>query len=595
MDKKNKLDLDIPERTPPPEGSFLTKPKAVEAWISSLPMANTNETSRQVFKAIVDFNRMVIPNLPRLKAAEMFRGPIHYITENLKRYYFDTPFPLSAKNRKIAVLNRELYMELAAAYKIVIVEMIAGDARKIDKNLLVVAIQRAMRCLASVLYQSVIVYDPFPMGVWGEINRLYAYAEQNRVHELGVKDTQQNRPANSIREIYMQVLLFSVISPYRLRQREIEHCYHQLPAWSAYVTLSMPERISSSTSLFVTRLSSDNPPSHIKLQTSPIDRHCRQLDAINLVQLLQSIYDSVESDQLPQEGLQDDDPGNRQLLGKLIQVMEKVQKRKYVRTRLNFELKIVVGLPAIHSLLQLPAKAEITETEAPQVADDEIDWFTPRETKPLINVPETTGTHAQIHLPPDAGLSGQETIVALDADGIGYPGGTLPAWVASTTERAPEPFSCTTDNESAWGYCILWPPANTSRVRVGELLGIHVSGSSTSHYRVGISRWLRNLPGVGIQVGMEIVGLDSIAVGVTPVGVNDPSENPVDCILLPESKSTGQRATLLTPVNPFAVEDEVVIEDPSGRKSVRLIEKLESTGAFCRFQFEESTDPHQRR
>ena len=93
MEKQDIFRLDTPERTPPPPDSFLRDPKEVERWISGLPMANIGETSRQIFKTLVELNRVEIPSLPRIKTTELFRVPIGYITRNLKKYYYDNAFP----------------------------------------------------------------------------------------------------------------------------------------------------------------------------------------------------------------------------------------------------------------------------------------------------------------------------------------------------------------------------------------------------------------------------------------------------------------------------------------------------------------------
>lgn len=170
------------------------------------------ETSRQIFKTLVELNRVEIPSLPRIKTTELFRVPIGYITRNLRKYYYDNSFPLSAKNRKIAVLNRELYMELATGYKIVIHDMVSGEEKHLDRKLLVIAMQRTMSCLLRVLYQSVIVYDPFPGNTWRELYKLFAYAEIHQLQDLSVKDDQQKRAQSSIKDIFIQAMLFAIIS-----------------------------------------------------------------------------------------------------------------------------------------------------------------------------------------------------------------------------------------------------------------------------------------------------------------------------------------------------------------------------------------------
>ena len=586
MEKKDILRLDTPERTPPPPDSFLRDPKEVERWISGLPMANIGETSRQIFKTLVELNRVEIPSLPRIKTTELFRVPIGYITRNLRKYYYDNSFPLSAKNRKIAVLNRELYMELATGYKIVIHDMVSGEEKHLDRKLLVIAMQRTMSCLLRVLYQSVIVYDPFPGNTWRELYKLFAYAEIHQLQDLSVKDDQQKRAQSSIKDIFIQAMLFAVISPYRLRQREIELCYNLLPDWAGHVRLGIPDQMSSSPTLFISRLNSNAAPMHIELQNSPIDRHCRQLNTGGLVSLLQDTIYELSNEEAPDSPLERDGRLPPQLLEKLIQVLSTAQKRKYVRTNLNFELKLAVGLSDIHTLLkQAPLELETAATQAPD--DEDIDWYKPREHKPLVHSPIYT-----IQSIPGLQLDSMdnpiigETIYATGIQGTGDDLGSLPSWARVSSDSGPtEPFSCTTDNESAWGYCILWPGPNTPKIRVGEVLGIHLSANEGNKFRIGVSRWLRNIPGQSLQVGLEIIGLTSDAATVRKTDASKRADSAAKCILLPENHSSGKPPTLLTPALPFNTGDKLVLGNSDGETEIRLTRLVESTGAFSQFQF----------
>lgn len=600
MEKQDLLRLDTPERTPPPPDSFLKDPKEVERWISGLPMANIGETSRQIFKTLVELNRVEIPSLARIKTTELFRVPIGYITNNLKKYYFDSAFPLTAKNRKIAVLNRELYIELAIAYKIVIHEMITGDPKKLDRKLLVIATQRAMSSLLRVLYQSVIVYDPFPGNTWRELHRLYAYAELHHLDNVPVKDDQQKSAQSTIKDIYVQALLFSIISPYRLRQREIEQCYNWLPEWVAHLRLGIPDETESSPTLFIARLNTNAPPIHIELQSAPIDKQCRKLNTGGLVSLLQDTINESTELESRDSPLSNEERPPQQLLDKLIQVLSAAQKRKYVRTNLNFELKLAVGLSDIHSLLkQLPDESGASSKDG-KSDEDNIDWFKPQEKERLINSPVY-----MVRELPDFQLEAMDSPIigeTIYATGIqGSDNSTLPAWVKASINDASEPFSCMTDNESACGYCILWPGPNTPKIRVGEVLGIHLSANEGNSFRIGVSRWIRNIPGQSLQVGLEIIGLSSEAASIRKEGTAKTNEFSTKCILLPEDPSTGKLPTLLTPVLPFGTGDNLILIKNNCETTIRLTRLMESTGAFCQFQFksmkertpEESLDKQQ--
>jgi hypothetical protein len=256
-----------------------------------------------------------------------------------------------------------------------------------------------------------------------------------------------------------------------------------------------------------------------------------------------------------------------------------------VRTNLNFELKLAVGLSDIHTLLkQTPTDSEASPDSTADKED--IDWFKPREQQPLINsltygiqsIPELQFDNM------DSPIIG-ETIYATGIKGTEDDQGSLPPWVKQSDGQPIEPFSCTTDNESAWGYCILWPIPNTAKIRVGEVLGIHLSANEGNEYRIGVSRWLRNIPGQSLQVGLEIIGLTSNAATARKAGTSKTTESAEKCILLPDNRASGKSPTLLTPALPFNTGDKVLLGNGSSEIEILLTRLIESTGAFSLFQF----------
>ena len=167
------LGLAVPEQAPPPVESFLLDPRETANWIAGLPMANIGETARQIYSALIEFNRYQFPEMVRAKIVEQFRSPVQYICHNLRRHYLDMGFPLSAKAWKTASLSRELNTELAISYKIIIEQMLAGDASRFDRKLLVIALHRALYYLGRVLLQTLLVYAPWPPNLWKEITHGY--------------------------------------------------------------------------------------------------------------------------------------------------------------------------------------------------------------------------------------------------------------------------------------------------------------------------------------------------------------------------------------------------------------------------------------
>ena len=592
MEPQQGLHLLTPERTVAPEDSILTHPAQVEAWVSALPMANLGETSRQLFKTIVEFNRLDIPPAERIKIAELFRHPIGQVTNGLRRHYFDANFPLSARNRKAAVLSRELYSELALAYKIFIEELQAGSASRLDRKLLIIAIHRAMRSLLTVLYQTAIVYDPYPRHCWQEIHNLYAYAEKRKFHEVLVKDDEEGGLSSTIENLYLQILLFSISGPYHLRQREIEYVFLQLSPWSKRVQWRQqrPQASSSRKNLFVARLDRDAPPLHITLLDENAGSNQRLLYTGRLTAALKAHYDDLPARQVAADTVTISGQAARHLLRKLIRVFRSAHKRKFARTTLNLELNNVVGLTRIHSMLSLgepeptPPAEEKTDSDAPAGTD----WFIePANTRPLINTllysSEKSGGYRLVPIGHE-GKPRPEVIVDSEVDAPDF-GTDFPA--PSRGGKRPlenETFRVKTLNESAGGYCVHWHGKGAPGIKVGEVVGVQ-SASDSHKFSIGVSRWIKNTPGVGLYVGVEMVSPTSQSATIRLEEAGLLSDIRHKCLLLPGLEVARQPATLVLPALPFKPGDRALLKVGHEEQWVRLSRLLEITGSFSRFEF----------
>ncbi|MES9844210.1 MAG: hypothetical protein ABW162_14365 [Candidatus Sedimenticola sp. PURPLELP] len=575
MDTQEKIGLIIPERSKAQKNNFLTKPEEVKSWVSNLPIANIGETSRQVFKTLVKFNRIEMPSATRIKVAEMFRQPVDYLTSNLRKYYFDASFPLAAKNRKIAVLNRELYTELAIAYKIFL-ETAGSDRR--DQKLAVIAIHRAIRHLCQVVYQSAVIYDPYPDNTWRELHRLYALAEQSGYQDLPVKDNDEKATPSTISRLYKEILLFAISSPYRVRQREIDQIYSQLPEWSQQITLEMPEGLSSRKNLFITHLWSDEPPSHIELHDREPSQRCRQFDTSELLSRMQEIFSETPngSNTESRSGHQI----SQNLARHLMLSFTEAPQREFVRTRLNFQLKVAVGINTIHSLIStIGAEEPVRPTES---SPDASDWLDDqhvgnpgyKDAFYTLNEEKFTLSAEQVPLLSDTEMTTPPAIEEshhLD---------DMPSW-ASKQDDSANTFSCTTINESAGGYCISWNGNDAPHIKIGEVIGIQ-SASNSKLFSIGVSRWMRNTPDGGMQLGVAIMAPSCAAVFVR---IKDADHSRQSGLLLPEMKASELPASLILPTLPFKEGHILWLDEGTGETEVRLTRRLETSGAFARYQY----------
>jgi len=457
MNNSSPLKLNLPERSTAPEDSFLLDIKEVEAWISSLPIANSIESSKHIFHTLVELNRIELTNLRRIKIVNLFCPIVQFVASNLRKYYLDSPLPLAAKNQKVVVLCRELHSELANSYKIIITKMASDQGEGFERKLMIIALHQAIYYLSKVLYYSAIVYNPYPVDAWREIHQLFVFAEQNSVSNIKIKENSGSSGSTStIEEIYKNAILLSLASPYRLRQQEIEHLYQKLPEWSRHVHILTPQSGEEYEGHFIVWTESDDQPSHISLQTKELSEHYRLIDTSQLAQYLRKELKSIFSKKSETALFTKEMQVTAPMLRKVIKSLTHAPKRGFIRTRLNFELDTAVGINVLHSQIiayRIKYKGVELDTGATTIVDTEeedglkdpsfLDSYFTADNDSLQIVPLD-------HPVEEAIPNHTETVDTwIVHDGA-------PAWATKHQEQDSDTFSCKTYNESAGGYCINW-------------------------------------------------------------------------------------------------------------------------------------------
>ena len=584
MNNSPPLKLNLPERTTAPADSFLLDTKKVEAWVSSLPIANTGESSKRVFQTMVEFNRIELLNLKRIKIINICRPIVQFVATNLRKYYLDSPLPLAAKNQKVVVLCRELHSELANSYKIIIERMASGQGEKFERKLMIIALHQAIYYLSKVLYYSVIVYNPYPVNTWREIHKLFVFAEQNNVSKIKINEgSGSSGSTTTIEDIYKDAILLALAFPYRLRQQEIEHLYQKLPDWAAHIQISTPQPDYEYEGNFFVRTENDDPPMHISLQTKQLNEQCRMIDTQQLTQYLRKELKGIFTEKSESALFTKEMQVTVPMLRKVIKSLTYTPKRAFIRTRLNFELDTVVGINAIHSQItayRIKNHGGGIEAQETHILDEEeeglkdssfLDNDFRADNDSLQIVPLDHPVEEAILNPKDI----QDTWIIEDG---------APAWATQSQEQESDTFSCKTFNESAGGYCINWTGNKPPNIRVGELIGIQ-SASERSQFSMSIIRWLKHMPGVGLQLGMEIISPTADAIRIHLPGDSQHNETTQKCILLPEVSASNRPPCMILPILNIHVGDKIRIDDDKQQRPAKLIRLLESTGTFSLFEF----------
>ena len=225
--------LKIPEQHPDNQDDSDIRPKKMEAWIKSLPMADTGVATQQLCLFLIKTNRKPLSPQNRFKLMEQLREPIHYCATSLKNSFAGQSFPLSPKNQRLAEKTFSLLSEATNGYKIAIVDLLSKD--RVDKKILAYCVHRTLRLLGNVLLTSYQLYTSEPEDTWKEIHRLFFLAESGEILDTAIKDP-ENRISklNSINKTYKQITLLSLSSPYHLRNGEIENLHSALEQWAVW-------------------------------------------------------------------------------------------------------------------------------------------------------------------------------------------------------------------------------------------------------------------------------------------------------------------------------------------------------------------------
>ncbi|MEJ2621279.1 MAG: hypothetical protein P8163_13745 [Candidatus Thiodiazotropha sp.] len=579
MATSNPIGLRIPEQSPPSGSPFYLNDKQVAAWAKELPMANIGETSRQIFQSLRAFNRTSLAASQRLQSIENFREPLNYVASNLNKHYLGARFPLSEKSHKVANLNRELHSGMATAYKSVIVNLLTHSKEGVDRAQLTLAIHRCISYLSKVILLSVIVYDPYPKRTWQELHVCHRLASRYGIGGDQISDPIETTDQKStIDQSYTRCLLFSLASPYKMRQKENQQIFETLLDWCRYTNLYGFDDAPEESSITIHQ-DSDTAPSH-EAKTTGIST--KYMLVLEVSELLAKMRDHFTDDHQSNPSLYGIDKLDKVVIRQLIMLWSKAQKRAFVRTKLNFELRIAVGLRSVHKL--------ITLGDVP-----------PAATKPD-EESGTTWIDAQFAHGNELHVEGRFSLQPMDIASYNPRRGNFEEFGPNSTdasELTEEPeieiwqddkeseldkSTClfTTINESAGGYCLDWRGKEIPKIQVGELIGVQ-SAMSAAQFGVGMVRWMRSATDESMLVGVQMIAPNAMA--VTAKLTEQDSGQQEKCLLLPEVGTSGQPTSLVCPSYPFSLGKTLLINDGETTQEVKLTRLLESSGSISQYQF----------
>lgn len=572
--KETPIKLHIPNPTLAQLSFCPTNVDGIGQWLKSLPMANTGEAARQLYKAIREINQLQVEPVLRFKLLEVIRPYIYSVCGVLNKHFLNSSISLNEKQLKIANLTQALQTHLATGYKLVVAYGIAKvPATEKPSKVVTIAIHRATSDIGQVILRALQLYCRPPEHSWLEINQLYLLAEMHGLGNYRISDEQTRYISTScITDIFVRIHLLGSAKPSNLRQQDLAQLYDATELWVGRVQVTDPDDESA---LFLVNLHRDKPVQyrqHLRDIQKPL---FRSLNAAELVNELKNYAAN------PQGGKSITVPGklNDNLLAHAIQSWGIHWQRSFRRTDSEGNLSICIGMSATHYYISERKEFEkfLIELKPQSTFDGD------NEARNRNKTVESGDVWSNAFDADGGGAKAEADTINFDAiQFINKHKSNEEQHQKQLDDKFPV-FDVKLINTSPGGYCIQWKGDIPMGIQAGEILGI--KEPRVNHWSIGVIRWIRHLRNDGTQLGIELLAPKAEA-GATRLlqktGENGPF---LRSLLLPEIKAMAQPASLLLPRMPFRVGNKVEILHPTTQGRHQLIKRITSTNSFGQFQF----------
>ncbi len=542
-------------------GAFSLEPGAVRQWLAQLPRANIGLTTRSLYEAIIERNRVRMSAVRRLDLMAALQPAIDLVRQNLRRHYLDQPILLPEQPRRVAELVRAINQATATGSSLAAVQAEpanprgGGNPNRVIATALVGALDEHLQSL--LLHCQ--LYQPAAPGLWQSIHALYQLACQRGVDAVGAMDD-TDTPGSA----YLRCLLLAGANPNQLRQRDLDSLTRRLRDWPGRVDLipGAPEAC-----ILAANPASDEGPVY-RIKAGEIGLRWLGLDLRGLVADLQRTLDEPTPDT------------ERELLMHLIHAWSQTRNRSSMRVASNDRLQLSLGLSATHHFVSGEEDFQlfIHGDQAPPLAVERSNPF-------IKGAPRTPARGKDIWDRPYQDNYGQ---IRVSVETIDYNIRQHQKAQPRDTERfRSHPVQAL--DASPRGYCLQWPADNPATLRSGELIGLRLE-SDTAQWMIARIRWVQLLP-AGPRLGVELLSPGAVPFAARVLQHGEAQGEYQRVLVLPEIKALRQPTTLITPRLPFREQHKVLLVQYGEQTRVQLTRQIASAGAFSQFEFRRLPDP----
>ena len=499
-------------------------PDAAHGWLLAL-RGDPRQDAPLLTEYLRRVNRSVLLSVARLDVLEVMRPVVLDRLAKLDTILAGAPQPLGVEEREVLFLARNLAVEMAHGYELVIAGWPQAPGRL--KRPIAPVLLVAMHFASEVLLSSFRSYSRVPTDAWKKLHAIYLHAERNGV-ATGAADaaTQQ-----SLTGAYGETLLIALTDPYRLAPGEVDRIISVLRHLRALPTLGREPPATHASGHFLVAGDLDHPPkSALAAEEDYGGPNWRFFDASPVVERLRDALEELENGRrTPAAFASWSHEEARSLAMRLIRLWDDPPKRAYRRDTASGSVAICVGVKPIAHFVAHDAAGD-EEAEARAVRE--------RLTMPLRSLPEDeSGKLIPIH---------EWNVVNLSA------GGMKVRRSASTTHP----------------------------LAVGEVVGIKTPGKEL--WTIGATRWITALDDGTTEFGVQFFAEAACAVWIKMASPSTPPK----LGLLVTSGEDGEAEALLAPPATYGEAAEFELRGEGLRYRARAMEPVERNACFDLFRIE---------
>ena len=568
MVNKN-IGLNLTKRTRPDKTSFDIRAPHLTSWLNNLPRANIGATAKQLYSVLRETNKLDYPYKKRMQFLDALQECLISITESMEKHYVGANLPLSDKNQKVANLTKKLFSYMATGYKISLQDAVNNSQLFGKKSLLGILAHRSINYIGKTILTSYQSYSQFPNLLWSELHKIYLFSENQNISDIVFDKT-------SVMDEYSKILLLSLASPSHLQHGESRKVYAALERWLTQPLINTFNSAERTADCFIIDLSHASAPSLLSSVLAERQPNENSLRIISTHEISKKVKHEIQNNESINNNsitAKKDDLTNN-LLQRLLVSWDIKTKRNFPRITKNEDIKITVGLSAIHQLIshknQKPNKKKKNKFTAPS-------QFTATDVSHDINIARAENEDIwNIIYKPENNYDFEENALLEDGEETGK--------YMQVNSYTPDDWLIM--NESKMGLSINNRDELNNKVEVGEL--VCITRTVDEKYRppnIGVIRWLRFNADESLQLGIEVLNRNSAAIGIRA------GDKPLQrALILPELTQMKQPAFLVTAPALWKKGDKIAINMQGKEVSVILTNTVQNTGLFTQFEFEIDSD-----